>query len=112
MNTADAGAVYALFTSLVYFLGLPGGWIADRYLGQRKAVLTGGVLIALGYFAMAVPSMGAFYAGLGLVIAERGCSSRTSARSSASSTPRRTSGATPGSRSSTWASTSAPSSAP
>jgi POT family proton-dependent oligopeptide transporter len=72
MSTADAGAVYALFTSLVYFLGLPGGWIADRFLGQRKAVLFGGVLIALGYFAMAVPSTGAFYAGLGLVIAGTG----------------------------------------
>jgi POT family proton-dependent oligopeptide transporter len=72
MSTADAGAIYALFTSLVYFLGLPGGWVADRYLGQRRAVLIGGVLIALGYFALAVPSMAVFYAGLGLVIAGTG----------------------------------------
>ena len=37
----------ALYTSMVYLTSLPGGWIADRLLGQRRAVLYGGILIAL-----------------------------------------------------------------
>ena len=37
----------------VYALALPGGWIADRLIGQRKAVLYGGVLIAMGHYSMA-----------------------------------------------------------
>ena len=40
---------------------LPGGWIADRLIGQRRAVLYGGILIALGHFSMAVPDIATFY---------------------------------------------------
>ena len=50
-----AGSIYALFTSLVYLFGLPGGWIADRVIGQRQAVLIGGIVIALGHFTLAAP---------------------------------------------------------
>src|SRR5437867_11340157 len=42
---AQAGPIYGLYTSLVYLLSLPGGWIADQILGQRFSVLIGGVLI-------------------------------------------------------------------
>src|SRR5258708_6252583 len=43
-----AGAVYGLYTAMVYLLSLPGGWAADRILGQRRAVLYGGILISAG----------------------------------------------------------------
>jgi POT family proton-dependent oligopeptide transporter len=49
---------------MVDMLSVPGGWIADRFLGQRKAVLYGGVLIAAGNICLAVPSLSFFYLGL------------------------------------------------
>jgi POT family proton-dependent oligopeptide transporter len=67
-DTATAGAVYGLYTSMVYLLTLPGGWIADRWLGQRRGVLYGGILIASGHFSMAVPSISTFYLGLVLIV--------------------------------------------
>jgi len=67
LDASRAAGIYALFTSMVYLLGLPGGWFADRIVGQRRAVLYGGILISAGYLCMAVPSVGAFYLGLGLV---------------------------------------------
>ena len=63
-----AGAVYGLYTSMVYMTSLPGGWIADRLIGQRRAVLYGGILIASGHFSMAVPSITTFYLGLLLIV--------------------------------------------
>ncbi len=68
MGADQAGAIYGLYTFGVYALALPGGWIADRLIGQRKAVLYGGVLIALGHYCMAVHSLVAFYAGLLLIV--------------------------------------------
>ena len=47
---AKAGAIYGLYTGMVYLLSLPGGWVADRITGQRRAVLYGGILIAAGQF--------------------------------------------------------------
>jgi POT family proton-dependent oligopeptide transporter len=67
-SVPKAGAVYALYTSLVYLMGLPGGWIADRFIGQRRAVFWGGVAIAAGQFTLAVPREGAFFPGLALII--------------------------------------------
>ena len=67
-DTAKAGAVYGTYVSLVYITSLPGGWLADRFLGQRRATLYGGVLIMLGHIALAVPALATFYAGLGLVV--------------------------------------------
>jgi POT family proton-dependent oligopeptide transporter len=66
-DTAKAGAIYGTYVSLVYITSLPGGWLADRFLGQRRATLYGGVLIMLGHISLAIPSMPSFYAGLGLV---------------------------------------------
>jgi proton-dependent oligopeptide transporter, POT family len=70
---ATAGAVYGLYTSMVYLLTLPGGWIADNLWGQRKAVFVGGVIIALGHFTLAAPLIGApdipsFYLGLLFIV--------------------------------------------
>jgi POT family proton-dependent oligopeptide transporter len=67
-DTGTAGAVYGLYTSMVYLTTLPGGWIADRLIGQRSAVLYGGIVIASGHFCMAVPSMMMFYLGLVLIV--------------------------------------------
>jgi POT family proton-dependent oligopeptide transporter len=66
-DTATAGAVYGTYVSLVYITSLPGGWLADRFLGQRRATLYGGVLIMLGHICLAVPSLTTFYSGLGFV---------------------------------------------
>src|ERR1035437_10607587 len=49
-------------------MSLPGGWIADRVLGQRKSVFWGGVIIMFGHIALAVPSVNTFYLGLTLVV--------------------------------------------
>jgi POT family proton-dependent oligopeptide transporter len=65
---SKAGAIYGLYTAMVYLLSLPGGWMADRILGHRRAVLWGGVVIALGHFSMAVPTLGSFYTGLALIV--------------------------------------------
>jgi POT family proton-dependent oligopeptide transporter len=67
-DATTAGSVYGLYTFGVYALALPGGWIADRLIGQRRAVLYGGVLIALGHYSLAVPLTAAFYAGLLLIV--------------------------------------------
>lgn len=67
-DVVKAGAIYGLYTGMVYLLTLPGGWIADNILGQRKAVFLGGVLIASGHFILSIPSQDFFYYGL-MVIA-------------------------------------------
>ncbi len=64
LDVATAGAIYGLYTALVYILTLPGGWVADNLWGQRKAVWVGGWIIALGHFTMAVPSTFAFFLGM------------------------------------------------
>ena len=66
-DTAKAGPIYALYVSSVYLLSLPGGWIADRVLGLRRAVLVGGVIIMAGHICLAVPTMTTFYLGLILI---------------------------------------------
>jgi len=50
MSDVQGGAVYGLFTAAAYLANMPGGWIADRILGQRKSVFWGGVLISAGNF--------------------------------------------------------------
>ena len=68
LDTGTGGAIYGLYTSMVYMMTLPGGWVADRLIGQRRAVLYGGILIACGHFSMAVPSTTTFYVGLFLIV--------------------------------------------
>ena len=67
MNVEKATAIYGLYTFGVYALALPGGWVADKLLGQRKSVLYGGIVIALGQFTLALPFSPTFYVGLLLV---------------------------------------------
>jgi POT family proton-dependent oligopeptide transporter len=62
---ASAGMIVGMFGAAVYLLALPGGWIADRFLGQRKSVTIGGIGIALGNTILAIPALDDFfYAGL------------------------------------------------
>src|SRR3979409_2107123 len=67
-ETSVAGAVYGLYTSMVYMTSLPGGWIADRLIGAPRPVLYGAILIACGHFSMAFPTLTTFYLGLTLIV--------------------------------------------
>src|SRR5215213_5419020 len=66
-DTARAGPIYALYVSSVYLLSVPGGWVADRILGLRRAVFVGGVIIMSGHICLAIPSISTFYLGLTLI---------------------------------------------
>jgi proton-dependent oligopeptide transporter, POT family len=66
----DALAVYGMYTGLVYLTPFFGGLLADRLLGSRKAILIGGILMALGHLAMAVESL--LFPALGLLILGNG----------------------------------------
>jgi POT family proton-dependent oligopeptide transporter len=68
LEVDQAAAVYGLYTSLVYLLALPGGWVADKMWGKKKAVFVGGCIIAAGHFSMAVPTTATFFAGLILIV--------------------------------------------
>ena len=67
-DVVTAGAIYGLYTSMVYMFTLPGGWIADRVICAQRAVLIGGALIASGHFSMAIPALPTFYIGLVLIV--------------------------------------------
>jgi POT family proton-dependent oligopeptide transporter len=54
----QASVIYGAYTALVYIAPVVGGYLADRYLGQRKAVLFGAVLLTFGHFLMAVEGDG------------------------------------------------------
>jgi proton-dependent oligopeptide transporter, POT family len=66
-DTKQAAAVYGTYTMSVYLLSILGGFIADNFIGARRAVFVGGVIIASGHFAMAFNSIPTFYAGLALI---------------------------------------------
>jgi proton-dependent oligopeptide transporter, POT family len=69
MDAQTAGAIYGLYTGAVYLGSVPGGWIADRLIGQRRAVFWGGLIIALGNFILAIPSSPpVFYLGLAVIV--------------------------------------------
>jgi POT family proton-dependent oligopeptide transporter len=68
MDVGNAASIYGLYTSMVYLLSLPGGWVADKLWGQRKAVFVGGCIIASGHFSMAIPTVQTFYLGLLLIV--------------------------------------------
>ncbi len=82
-STVEAAAVYGNYTMAVYMLAIPGGFLADRWLGAGRAVLIGGSIIAAGHFTLALPSTTAFFIGLvlvalgtGLVQAQHQCAGR------------------------------------
>ncbi|HSS19258.1 MAG TPA: peptide MFS transporter [Pyrinomonadaceae bacterium] len=59
--------IYACYVSSVWYLPLVGGWLADKVLGARRAVLFGGIIIACGHYAMVFDSVPTFYAALVLI---------------------------------------------
>ncbi|MGZ5037601.1 MAG: peptide MFS transporter [Usitatibacter sp.] len=67
---AHALELYGIYTGLVYLSPILGGWLADRFLGYRKAVVIGSLTMALGHFAMAFEPL--LYLALGLLIAGNG----------------------------------------
>lgn len=71
-STEKSGQVYGWYTGLVYLTPLIGGYIADRYLGQRKCIMIGAILMALGHFVMAFPPLPFFYSALILLIIGNG----------------------------------------
>ncbi|MDF4583561.1 oligopeptide:H+ symporter, partial [Vibrio parahaemolyticus] len=78
-STKDALDLYGIYTGLVYITPLIGGYLADNYLGQRRSILLGGALMAIGQFTLALPadalgigSLHSFYLGLGLLITGNG----------------------------------------
>ena len=71
-NEEIAYGIYAAYGALVYATPLLGGFIADRFIGYRKAIMLGGVLMAIGHFFMAFPTDVFFYGALGLLIAGNG----------------------------------------
>jgi POT family proton-dependent oligopeptide transporter len=68
--TGEGGAAltYGAYTSLVYATGIAGGWVADRMLGPRRAVILGGVMMAAGEFVLMVPTTICFLSGLTLMV--------------------------------------------
>lgn len=62
-----AALIYATYVSSVWYLPLIGGWMADKFLGARRAVLIGGIVIACGHYSMAINTHLNFYAGLVLI---------------------------------------------
>ena len=79
-NDGKSNLIYGAYTSLVYITPVLGGYLADRYLGQRKAVLFGGILLAIGHSLMAVegvggqndPTINVFWAALAFIIVGSG----------------------------------------
>lgn len=79
-SDGESTVIYGAYGSLVYITPVLGGWLADRYLGQRKAVLFGGILLTLGHAAMAVegdggqsdPAINVFWMALALIIVGSG----------------------------------------
>ncbi|MEY4923979.1 MAG: hypothetical protein RL598_498, partial [Verrucomicrobiota bacterium] len=66
-DTKKAAAIYGTYTMSVYLLSILGGFIADNFIGARRSVLIGGIIIACGHFAMAFSAQTAFFAGLVLI---------------------------------------------
>ncbi|RMG80661.1 MAG: MFS transporter [Bacteroidetes bacterium] len=67
-DNASALELYGWYTMLVYLMSIPGGILADKFLGQKKAVLVGGLLLCLGHGILAITDLWAFYTGLILII--------------------------------------------
>jgi len=69
---ADAASIYGTYTGSVWGAAILGGIVADQVLGQYRSVLVGGIVIALGHFALAFKALPFFYAGLTLIVVGTG----------------------------------------
>ena len=64
---ADAASIYGTYTGAAWGAAIFGGLVADRFLGQYRTVLVGGIIIALGHFVLAFKALPFFYTGLTFV---------------------------------------------
>jgi POT family proton-dependent oligopeptide transporter len=71
-DTAHAANLYGTYTMLVFLTPVIGGYLADRFIGTRRSLVLGSIIISLGHFTLAFPGMTAFYAGLALIIVGTG----------------------------------------
>lgn len=71
-DDAKGNMIYGVHQSLMYALPVLGGFLADRFLGQRKSILWGGILLAMGSFVMAIPVHYSFFAGMAIMIVGNG----------------------------------------
>jgi POT family proton-dependent oligopeptide transporter len=69
----EAYQLYGWYVMLVYVVSIPGGILADRVLGQKKAVMLGAFILVLGHGTLAIEANWAFFTGLGLIILGVGC---------------------------------------
>ncbi len=67
-TNAQAIALYGWYTMLVYVMSIPGGIVADRFIGQKKTVMLGGLLLVIGHSVLAVDNIYAFFAGLAFIV--------------------------------------------
>ena len=67
-DNVSASAIYGIYSACVYLVALLGGWLADRHIGQQKAILYGGMIIMLGHFLLAFTNLQTFYLGLIFVV--------------------------------------------
>ena len=67
-SNAETLSFYGTYTMFVYLTSIPGGWIADKFIGQKKAVMVGGLLLCLGHGILAVDAQWAFFTGLVLIV--------------------------------------------
>ena len=67
-DVKKSGMIYGTYTMSVYLLSIPGGFIADNFIGARRSVLLGGIVIALGHFVLALSYEATFVAGLVLIV--------------------------------------------
>ena len=72
-TSSEALKLYSIYTFLVYLSSIPGGILADKLIGQKKAVILGGLLLVAGHSILAFQSPITFYIGLGLIITGVGC---------------------------------------
>lgn len=68
----QAGSIYGAYTGFVYITPLLGGYIADKYMGYKKAIIIGGILMALGHLSLAIDRIEFFFIGLGLLVSGNG----------------------------------------
>lgn len=61
-------SIYGWYTMAVYVMSIPGGIIADRWLGQKRTVLYGGILLVFGHSILAIDATWAFATGLALIV--------------------------------------------
>jgi dipeptide/tripeptide permease len=68
LGAETAAPIYAMYVALAYLATVPGGWLADNFLGQRRSVLIGGIMIALGNALLIFHGLPNFFAGLGCIV--------------------------------------------